>query len=318
VHIDELLADLARFERDMRAMGHAPEDDHVSPSERCWPPWLVLLHKFNNPNAFRVWWEEHGKSCPACTEATRKADSEMNEPTADDPEVSVLDLSVEISPFWSAILAYAAEAPPDLDPTGQELPYIQYHAVPSAVAQGGVATWLVSWDNRLLVLATGPQAALAELRDGGLWEDHNGAKIGALHPLSGLYADILAPGGKLEGRSVACFICDAAVAGLQRRVFTIPRLLAKGIRLVPPAQRPEGVPELIGHLVSHHRLDRFLGGMPTAITDPAVVLTVSAYLRLLHLKQMLTPRDYARLSELAWLPEDLRQAFRGRGRPADG
>ena len=316
MHMNDLLRAHGKLERQLRDM-EAAAGKEAAPTEQCWPQWLVCLRKLNKPEVFHAWWEEHGKSCVACSRAVDLLEAGMRDARASGAAPAAVTKQVVINPRWPARLPAAAETPPDLGSPHQALPHIQYHSAPTLVAHSLDAVWFVSWDNRLFVVMTGSGAALAEWRSGAVLVDsEDGTTIGDLRPASGGYADFLAPGGRFDGREAACFLCDVGLAGLEGRSFTIPRLLSRGLRLVPLAERPEGIPELVGDLVFHNRPRRFLGGLPTVLADREQVLTVSAYIRLLHLRHRLLPAERAKLAELPWLPADLVEALKGSGRPS--
>jgi len=314
MHIDDLLKAHGRLERQLREMEEAAGKEAAA-TEQCWPQWLVLLRKLNKPEVFRAWWEEHGRSCAACSRAVGRLEAETSRAAAVGVGVSTAAWQVVIRRGWSRQPRLAAGIPPDLRSPHPKLPHIQYHAAPALVASGLDAVWFVSWDNGLFVVMTGSSAALAEWHGGAaLVDSEDGSKISDLHLVSDTYADFLAPGGRLEGREAACFVCDATIAGLQGRSFTIPRLLSHGLRLVPLVERPEGIPELIDHMVFHNRPGQFVKGLPLELPDREQVLTVSAYVRLLHLRGRLLPTECARLAELPWLPADLVAILKGSGR----
>ncbi|MFC1805538.1 hypothetical protein ACFL09_00980 [Planctomycetota bacterium] len=210
---------------------------------------------------------------------------------------------------WPVELPFEAADEARLISRHEELPWIQYHSVGGVADAHLSAVWLVTWDNMMLMVLVGSQKALAKWSRGAIVNDAMGRELGALGPVAGRIAKIVAPGGMIQGQPASCFLCDLSLAKLKGSVFTISQLAEQGIQLLPLREEPIGPQELIHGLVLSNYPSEFLRQLPEHVDPGPDSLTLNAYLRLL-LRRSCIPRDDAPyLLELNWLAEDLRSAF---------
>lgn len=231
------------------------------------------------------------------------------EATPPEPEGDIIVLGAPMDPAWPAALPYTASTDEQVLSRNRELPWIQYHPLPGVVARELDRIWFVTWDNMLFVLLVGPDQALAEWRKGALLRDGQGKELGSLCPVTGRTANIIAPGGVLEGQPAACFYCDASVTALKYIVFSVPQLIERGIQLVPVEGEPVGPQRLVRELVLSNYPSEFLGQLPEHVDAGPDVLTLNAYIRLLLHRSCVTSKSCQHILPLDWIAEDLRSAL---------
>jgi len=310
VDVDRLLRELAAAERAFRKLEGDVQDTSRLATDLCWPAWRILLFRNSAPEALEAWWEKHGSRCPRCREAYRRVVHEGAPFRGAVPKRRAQVLRIFFDASWERAVPYAAHTPPRLDNTAAELPLVQYHRLRDVAEPSLRHVWCVSWDNAIYVLLVGPEEALAKWRDGADLTNSQGSRIGKLRQANAEVQELLAPGGTLEGHPALCLQCQATVVQLCSAPFTIPELLSGEVRLAPAESAPSPVQELVADLTSRNRVGRFLANLPDQTVDPADVLTLGFYLRLLHLQGRLTREDRKRLAALDWLPQDLSNAFR--------
>jgi len=167
----------------------------------------------------------------------------------------------------------------------------------------------VLWDASLYVVLVGTEEALGEWRPGAMVLNRSGEQVGALTPVTGEIARLLAPSEAFGGRETVCFQCELSIVELQAGAFSLPRLVGGEIELAPAEERPSHGQQLLADLVARNRIGAFLDGLPDQVGDDQERLTLNFYIRLLNRQGRLTAQDKARLLQLVWLADDLRLAL---------
>lgn len=308
--MNELLKQMGAFDRAIREI--APERLEGKPERgaACLEASRILIQKFNRPKELEEWWGTHGRFCPLCAKAKAMAERHVALAKGGDAESEVVALRARMDAAGPVELPYAAASDARVFSRHEEMPWIQYHRIPGGDAAGLSAIWAVTWENMLFLLLVGEESALTRWRQGALVRDALDEELGLFRPVAGRIADIIAPGGTVEGERAACLICDISVAGLHTTVFVLEQLRKQALQLLPLEEEAAGAQTLIGELVLSNYPSDFLAQLPEHVEAGADSLTLNAYLRLLLRRSCVPPEACARLIALEWLAEDVRASLR--------